>query len=60
MAEHIERVGGGKVLVDTPMQEILVDENGRVEGVKLRNGEIVTADHYVSRHARGRVETQTA
>lgn len=48
MAEHIERVGGGKVLVDTPMQEILVDENGRVEGVKLRNGEIVTADHYVS------------
>ena len=45
MAEHIERVGGGKVLVDTPMQEILVDENGRVEGVKLRNGEIVTADH---------------
>lgn len=48
MAEHIERVGGGKVLVDTPMQEILVDENGRVEGVKLRNGEIMTADHYVS------------
>jgi len=48
MAEHIERVGGGKVVVDTPMQEILVDENGRVEGVKLRNGEIMTADHYVS------------
>ena len=49
MAEHIERVGGGRVMVDSPMQEILVDdESGEVTGVKLRNGEIMTADHYVS------------
>jgi len=49
MAEHIERVGGGRVMVDSPMQEILVDdESGEVTGVKLRNGEVITADHYVS------------
>lgn len=49
MAEHIERVGGGRVMVDSPMQEILVDdESGEVTGVKLRNGEVMTADHYVS------------
>ena len=49
MAEHIERVGGGRVMVDSPMQEIMVDdESGKVTGVKLRNGEIMTADHYVS------------
>lgn len=49
MAEHIKRVGGGRVMVDSPMQEILVDdESGEVTGVKLRNGEVMTADHYVS------------
>jgi len=49
MAEHIERVGGGRVMVDSPMQEIMVDdESGKVTGVKLRSGEIMTADHYVS------------
>ena len=48
MAEHIERVGGGKVITDAPMQEILVDADGNVEGVKMRDGQIMTADHYVS------------
>ena len=49
MAEYIERVGGGRVLVDSPMQELVVDEStGRVQGVRLRGGEVLTADHYVS------------
>ena len=47
LASHITS-RGGSVLVDTPMQEILVDADGNVEGVKLRNGEVLTADHYVS------------
>lgn len=35
--------------MDTPMQELLVDATtGRVEGVRLRGGEVLTADHYVS------------
>lgn len=47
LASHITS-RGGSVLVDTPMQEILVDAEGNVEGIKLRNGEVLTADHYVS------------
>jgi len=47
LASHITS-RGGSVLVDTPMQEILVDAEGNVAGIKLRNGEVLTADHYVS------------
>lgn len=48
MAEHITKVGGGEVRVDAPMQEILLAEDGSVAGIKMRDGEILTADHYVS------------
>lgn len=48
MAEHIVKVGGGAVRVDAPMQEILLADDGSVAGVKMRDGEILTADHYVS------------
>jgi 15-cis-phytoene desaturase len=48
MAEHIVKVGGGVVRVDAPMQEILLADDGSVAGVKMRDGEILTADHYVS------------
>jgi len=47
MAEHIKKVGGS-VRVDAPMQEFLLDEQGSVAGIKMRDGEILTADHYVS------------
>ena len=40
---------GGSVRMNSGVQEILLDEDGsRVEGLKLRGGEILKADAYVS------------
>jgi 15-cis-phytoene desaturase len=46
--EYIERYGG-KVLTNSPIQEIVVDEqDGTVQYLLLRSGEKIVADEYVS------------
>jgi len=45
--EWIERKGG-KVLTGTPVAEIVTNEDGSVKHLRLRSGEIVVADEYVS------------
>lgn len=47
MKEHIE-ARGGKVLVNSPVKEIVTNEDGSVKHLELRSGEIVVADEYVS------------
>ncbi|KAL7565028.1 hypothetical protein ACA910_020740 [Epithemia clementina (nom. ined.)] len=47
MVQHIE-ARGGKVLLNSPIQEIVTNDDGSIEHLKLRSGEIVEADEYVS------------
>lgn len=47
MAEHIE-AGGGKVIMKSPIQEIVTNDDGSVKHLLLRSGEEVVADEYVS------------
>jgi len=48
MKERIE-AQGGKVLTNSPIQEIVVDENdGSIKHLLLRSGEEIVADEYVS------------
>jgi len=47
MKEHIER-GGGSVIVNTPVKEIVTNEDGTIKHLLMRSGEKVEADEYVS------------
>mmetsp|Transcript_33212 Transcript_33212/g.37759 ORF Transcript_33212/g.37759 Transcript_33212/m.37759 type:complete len:612 (+) Transcript_33212:157-1992(+) len=47
MKEYIEK-RGGKVVVSSPIKEIVTNDNGSVNHLLLRSGEQVFADEYVS------------
>jgi len=47
MKEHIE-ARGGKVLVGQPTNQIVLNEDGSVKHLLMRNGDIVEADEYIS------------
>mmetsp|Transcript_44344 Transcript_44344/g.109833 ORF Transcript_44344/g.109833 Transcript_44344/m.109833 type:complete len:586 (+) Transcript_44344:72-1829(+) len=47
MKEYIE-ARGGKVLTSMPLKEFEVDANGDITGLKMRNGETIVADEYIS------------
>mmetsp|Transcript_38088 Transcript_38088/g.91129 ORF Transcript_38088/g.91129 Transcript_38088/m.91129 type:complete len:428 (+) Transcript_38088:3-1286(+) len=47
MTDHIEK-NGGKVLVNSPIKEIVTNEDGSVKHLLLRSGEEIVADEYVS------------
>jgi len=47
MANHIE-ARGGEVKINSPVKEILTNEDGTVAGLAMRDGSTVTADMYVS------------
>jgi len=47
MKAHIE-ARGGEVRVNSPVKEILTNEDGSVAGLAMRDGSTVTADMYVS------------
>eukprot|EP00567_Pseudictyota_dubia_P001207 CAMPEP_0197464812 /NCGR_PEP_ID=MMETSP1175-20131217/64217_1 /TAXON_ID=1003142 /ORGANISM="Triceratium dubium, Strain CCMP147" /LENGTH=720 /DNA_ID=CAMNT_0043000807 /DNA_START=193 /DNA_END=2356 /DNA_ORIENTATION=- len=47
MRRHIER-GGGKVVLNSPVKEIVTNEDGTVNHLLMRSGEKVVADEYVS------------
>mmetsp|Transcript_53284 Transcript_53284/g.79155 ORF Transcript_53284/g.79155 Transcript_53284/m.79155 type:complete len:620 (-) Transcript_53284:98-1957(-) len=47
MKDHIE-ANGGKVLVDSPVKEIVTNEDGTVSHLLMRSGEKIVADEYVS------------
>ena len=39
---------GGEVFTEAEVSEILIDENGKANGVKMKTGEILEADAVVS------------
>jgi len=45
--QHIE-ARGGKVVLNSPVKEIVADDDGSVNHLLLRSGEKVTADEYIS------------
>jgi len=47
MKEYVE-ARGGKVVMNTPVKEIVVNDDGSVKHLLMRNGEEVVADEYVS------------
>lgn len=47
MKEHIESKGG-KVITESPVKEIVTNDDGSVKHLLMRSGEIVVADEYVS------------
>ena len=48
MVDHIE-ARGGKVHLNSRFREFVLSEDGtKVEGLRMRGGEVVTADEYVS------------
>jgi len=47
MRAHIES-RGGEVRLNSPVREILTNEDGSVAGLEMRDGSVVTADTYVS------------
>lgn len=47
MKEHIEN-GGGRVVMNAPIKEIVTNDDGTVKHLLLRSGEKVVADEYVS------------
>ena len=47
MVEHIE-ARGGKVLLNSPIKEIVTNDDGSIQHLKLRSGEKIVADEYVS------------
>ena len=47
MKEYIEK-RGGKVLINSPVKEIVTNEDGTVNHLLMRSGEKVVADEYVS------------
>lgn len=47
MKEHIEK-RGGKVLLNSPVKEIVTNDDGTVKYLELRSGEQIVADEYVS------------
>lgn len=47
MKEHIE-ARGGKVMMNSPVKEIVVNDDGSVKHLLMRSGEKVVADEYVS------------
>lgn len=47
MKEHIES-RGGKVLISSPVQEIVTNNDGSVKHLLMRSGEVIVADEYVS------------
>jgi 15-cis-phytoene desaturase len=47
MKEHVE-ARGGKINLNSPIKEIVTNDDGSVKHLQLRSGEIVVADEYVS------------
>lgn len=47
LKQHIE-ARGGKVLLNTPVKEIITNEDGSIKELLLKSGERVVADEYVS------------
>merc|ERR1719311_800901 len=47
MTAHIE-ARGGEVRTNAPLQEFVVDDDGAIQGLKMRDGSLITADEYVS------------
>ena len=47
MVEHIQ-ARGGKVLLNSPIKEIVTNDDGSIQHLKLRSGETIVADEYVS------------
>lgn len=47
MKEHIEK-NGGTVLCNSPIKEIVTNDDGTVKHLALRNGQKIVADEYVS------------
>ena len=47
MREHIE-ARGGKVVLNSPVKEIVTNEDGTVKHLEMRSGEKIVADEYVS------------
>ena len=45
--DHVEK-NGGKVLINSPVKEIVTEEDGSVSHLLLRSGEKIVADEYVS------------
>jgi 15-cis-phytoene desaturase len=47
MKQHIEK-GGGKVVMNAPVKEIVTKEDGTVNHLLMRSGEKIEADEYIS------------
>ena len=47
MKQHIEK-GGGQVVMNTPVKEIVTKEDGSIDHLLMRSGEKIVADEYVS------------
>mmetsp|Transcript_8080 Transcript_8080/g.13204 ORF Transcript_8080/g.13204 Transcript_8080/m.13204 type:complete len:657 (-) Transcript_8080:116-2086(-) len=47
MKKYIES-RGGEVRTSVPLQEFMTKEDGSIEGLKMRDGSVITADEYVS------------
>jgi 15-cis-phytoene desaturase len=47
MKDHIE-ANGGKVIMNSPMKEIVTNDDGTVDHLLMRNGEKIVADEYIS------------
>ena len=47
MKQHIEK-GGGKVVMNAPVKEIVTNEDGTVNHLLMRSGEKIEADEYIS------------
>ena len=47
MKQHIEK-GGGEIVMNTPVKEIVTNEDGTVNHLLMRSGEKIEADEYIS------------
>merc|ERR1719215_1758754 len=47
MKEHIEQ-RGGEVRLDAPLERLVLNEDGSVKHLKMRSGEEIVADEYIS------------
>jgi len=47
MADHVEKAGG-KIVMSSPLKEIVTADDGSIDHLLLRSGEKIVADEYVS------------
>jgi len=47
MVEYIE-ARGGKVVMESPMKSFVLNDDGSIKHLEMRNGDVATADEYIS------------